>query len=225
MSITAFINNLKELPCKAERFAAGVSLMSLIILQQHVLQGFDHMSWFAKVGVALWYLWIPFAIDHDRRITKSMQNLWISAIVANLVVLPISFAQPYTVGFHIIASSAFVVSMVMMDSWYNIQESRRTLSELNDDISLYEYEEMRFVVGVLVIVGTLLGFVSDMEPMIVATFSFGILIYIAVEMGKIEGTYKSYIYSERNRIEREEQEARAKELEKFMNINDEEYYD
>lgn len=64
-----------------------------------------------------------------------------------------------------------------------------------------------------------------MEPMIVAAFSFGTLVFIAVETVKINNTFKSYIYSERNRIEREEREARAKELAKFMNIDDEEYYD
>lgn len=64
-----------------------------------------------------------------------------------------------------------------------------------------------------------------MEPMIVAAFSFGTLVFIAVETVKINNTFKSYIYSERNSIEREEREARAKELAKFMNIDDEEYYD
>lgn len=67
-----------------------------------------------------------------------------------------------------------------------------------------------------------------MEPMIVAAFSFGTLVFIAVETVKINNTFKSYIYYiyyERNRIEREEREARAKELAKFMNIDDEEYYD
>lgn len=63
-----------------------------------------------------------------------------------------------------------------------------------------------------------------MEPMIVAAFSFGTLVFIAVETVKINNTFKSYIYYERNRIEREEREARAKELAKFMNIDDEEYY-
>lgn len=64
-----------------------------------------------------------------------------------------------------------------------------------------------------------------MEPMIVAAFSFGTLVFIAVETVKINNTFKSYIYYERNRIEREEREALAKELAKFMNIDDEEYYD
>jgi hypothetical protein len=64
-----------------------------------------------------------------------------------------------------------------------------------------------------------------MEPMIVAAFSFGTLVFIAVETVKINDTFKSYINSERNRIEREELEARESTLEKFLNIDDEEYYD
>lgn len=224
MSI-AVITNLKAMPYKAERIAASALMLAVLILPQHFLHGFDHMGWFLYVGMILWYIYIPLAIDHDMIDDGGMRNIWVAPLITGLFMLPVSFAQQYTVGFHVIASLAFVVSTILIEGWNNIQSNRKVLFELNPKVSLYEYEDTKYGVLGLVVLGGILSFVSSMEPMIVAAFSFGTLVFITVETVKINDTFKSHINFERNRIEREEREARAKELEKFMNIDDEEYYD
>ena len=223
--ITAFINNIKAMPCKAERIAAAALMLVTILLPQHFLHGFDHMGWFLYVGMILWYIYIPLAIDHDMLDSGSIKYIWVAALITGLTMLPISFAQQYTVGFHIVAAAAFITSTLLIEAWCHIQENRKVLFELNPKVSLYEYEDTKYGVLGLVVLGGILSFASGMEPMIVAAFSFGTLVFIAVETVKINDTFKSYINSERNRIEREEREARESTLEKFLNIDDEEYYD
>ena len=221
----ALITNLKAMPCKAERIAAASLMLTVLILPQYFLHGFEYMDWFLKVAMILWYIYIPLAIDHDMLDHDAIRHIWVAPLIAGLVMLPISFAQQYTVGFHVIASLSFVVSTILIEGWCNIKTNRQVLFELNPKVSLYEYEDTKYGVMGLVVLGGILSAVSGMEPMIVASFSFGTLVFITVETVKINDVFKSYINSERNRIEREEREARAKELEKFMNIDDEEYYD
>lgn len=224
MSI-AVVTNLKAMPYKAERIAAASLMLTVLILPQYFLHGFDYMGWFLKVGMVLWYIYLPLAIDHDMIDNDGMKNIWVAPLITGLFMLPISFAQQYTVGFHVVASLAFVVSTILIEGWCNIQVNRKVLFELNPKVSLYEYEDTKYGVLGLVVIGGVLSFVSGMEPMIVASFSLGTLVFIAVETVKINDTFKSYINSERNRIEREEREARESTLEKFLNIDDEEYYD
>lgn len=217
----ALITNLKAMPYKAERIAAASLMLTVLILPQYFLHGFEYMDWFLKIGMILWYIYLPLAIDHDMIDDGGMRNIWVAPLITGLFMLPISFAQQYTVGFHVVASLAFVVSTILIEGWCNIQSNRKVLLELNPKVSLYEYEDTKYGVLGLVVLGGILSAVSGMEPMIVAAFSLGTLIFIAVETVKINDTFKSYINFERNRIEREEREAQEEALEKFMNINGE----
>lgn len=220
MKITSIINNIKAMPCKVERIVAASLLLVTILLPQHLLHGFDHMGKLPCVGMILMYIYLPLAIDHDMLDSGSIKYIWIASMITGLTMLPISFAQQYTVGFHIIAVVAFITSTILIESWCHIQINRKVLFELNPEVSLYEYEDTKYGVLGLVVIGGILSAISRMEPMIVAAFSFGTLVFITVETVKLNDTFKSYINFERNRIEREEREVWAEELKQFMNIGD-----
>lgn len=221
----ALITNLKAMPYKAERIAAASLMLTVLITPQYFLHGFDYMDWFLKIGMVLWYIYLPLAIDHDMIDNRGMSNIWVAPLITGLFMLPISFAQQYTVGFHVVASLAFVVSTILIEGWCNIQANRKILFELNPKVSLYEYEDTKYGVLGLVVLGGILSAVSGMEPMIVASFSLGTLIFIAVETVKINDVFKSYINSEHNRIERERQEADKKAWEETFRIDEEDYRD
>lgn len=197
----ALITNIKNMPYKPARLIGGIILTLGIMIPQALIHGVDQMSHFSAFLQALLYMALPFFLDEEMIDEWTLRNLWISTSIAAVVLLPLSFAQPLTIGFNIMMFLAVVVITIVVQAYHEIIGRKKQLFDLNPDCDLYHYHEAKFIVPVIVIIGGLFMAVSRMEPMIVVMVMGLLVAYYAHETIELNETYKRFISSEKQKQE------------------------